>query len=302
MKSDISVEKTDEILNKIKKLSPSSIGVYVRCPLQFYWKSIEHIEDTSLEEEIQVNVIGNIVHKTLENFYNLFGNEIISPALFDEMYKKHFVICYRNALIDNGFKNGLPDTGFNYLNKTVIDSMLQSFIKAERKFLEDGNQLSIISTETEMEKEIDYQGYKVLLHGFADRIDKVGDEIRVIDYKTGKVNPYDVKINDKVVGITSMAEKSIQLMMYKYLYLHNNSNVNPDLIKPAIVGFQKLSHGLYNLEISDNHELSQSFEETCTRYINDFLAELFNKDIPFAQTDELKNCGFCHFKSICKRG
>lgn len=302
MKSDISVEKTDEILNKIKKLSPSSIGVYVRCPLQFYWKSIEHIEDTSLEEEIQVNVIGNIVHKTLENFYNLFGNEIISPALFDEMYKKHFATCYRNALIDNGFKNGLPDTGFNYLNKTVIDSMLQNFIKAERKFLEDGNQLSIISTETEMDKEIDYQGYKVLLHGFADRIDKVGNEIRVIDYKTGKVNPYDVKINDNVVGITSMAEKSIQLMMYKYLYLHNNSNVNPDLIKPAIVGFQKLSHGLYNLEISDNHELSQSFEETCTRYFNDFLAELFNKDIPFAQTDELKNCGFCHFKSICKRG
>ena len=302
IKSDITVKKTDEILNKIHKLSPSSIGVYVRCPLQFYWKNIEYIEDTSLEEEIQVNVIGNIVHKTLENFYNLFGNEIISPALFDEMYKKHFATCYRNALIDNGFKNGLPDTGFNYLNKTVIDSMLQNFVKAERKFLEDGNQLYIISTETEMEKELDYQGHKVVLHGFADRIDKVADEVRVIDYKTGKVDPNDLRINDKVVGITSMAEKSIQLMMYKYLYLNNNPKADPELIKPAIVGFQKLSHGLFNLEISDNHELSQSFEDTCTRYFNDFLSELFNKELPFTQTDELKNCNFCHFKSICKRG
>lgn len=302
LKSCISIEKSDEILNKIHKLSPTSIGCYVRCPLQYYWKNIEHIEDKSFEEEIQVNVVGSIIHATLDYYYKLFGNDIITLQLFNEMYNKHFKECYHKSLIDNGFANGLPDTGFNYLNKTVIDSMLDNFIKAERKFLEEGNTLSIIATETELEKEIDYQGHKVVLHGFADRIDRVGDEIRVIDYKTGKVNPYDVKINDKVVGITSMAEKSIQLLMYKYLYLHNNPNVNPELIKPAIVGFQKLSHGLYNLEINELHELSQSFENTCTQYFNDFLAELFNKDIPFAQTDELKNCSFCDFKSICKRG
>jgi hypothetical protein len=302
IKNNISVEKTDEILNEIKKLSPTSIGCYVKCPLQFYWKYIKHIDDKSLEEEIQVNVVGSIIHATLDYFYKLFGHDVISLALFDEMYNKHFKECYNKSLIDNDFANGLPDTGFNYLNKTVIDGMLKSFVMEERKFLKNGNQLSIISTETKIEKEIDYQGHKVVLHGIADRIDKVGNEIRVIDYKTGTVHSNDVKINDKVVGITSMAEKSIQLMVYKYLYLHNNPNVDPELIKPAIVGFQTLSHGLYNLEISDNHELSQSFEDTCTQYFNDFLAELFNKDIPFAQTDELKNCGFCNFKSICKRG
>jgi hypothetical protein len=302
IKNNISVEKTDEILNEIKKLSPTSIGCYVKCPLQFYWKYIKHIDDKSLEEEIQVNVVGSIIHATLDYFYKLFGHDVISLALFDEMYNKHFKECYNKSLIDNDFANGLPDTGFNYLNKTVIDGMLKSFVMEERKFLKKGNQLSIISTETKMEKEIDYQGHKVVLHGIADRIDKVGNEIRVIDYKTGTVHSNDVKINDKVVGITSMAEKSIQLMMYKYLYLHNNPNVDPELIKPAIVGFQTLSHGLYNLEISDNHELSQSFEETCTQYFNDFLAELFNKNIQFTQTDEIKNCGYCHFKSICKRG
>ena len=301
----IVVVKSDDVLNKIQKLSPTSIGCYVRCPLQFYWAKVEEIKDKTLEEEIQVNVIGNIIHKTLENFYNLFGHEIISLALFDEIYNKHFAECYHNALVDNGFKNGLPDTGFNCLNKTVIDSMLKNFIKQERKFLEEGNKMSIIDTEIELKKELDYQGHKVVLHGFADRIDKVGDEIRVIDYKTGKVNPYDVKINEKVSGITTMAEKAIQLMMYKYLYLKANSGhseVSEEKIKPGIIGFQKLSHGVYNLEISDAHELNASFEETCTRYFNEFLAELFDKDIPFAQTDDIKTCSFCDFKSICKRG
>lgn len=298
----IEIEKTDGILNKIEKLSPTSIGCYVRCPLQFYWTKIERIEDKSLEEEIQVNVIGSIIHATLDYFYKFFGkNEIISLTLFDEMYKKHFKECYHKSLIDNGFTNGLPDTGFNYLNKTVIDNMLRSFINEERKFLKEGNQLVIEATEIELNKEVDYQGHKVLLHGYADRIDRVGDIIRVIDYKTGKVNPYDVKINDKVVGITSMAEKSIQLMLYKYLYLHSHPDIAPNLIRPGIVGFQKLSDGLYNLEINDSHELSTSFVETCDRYFNEFLAEIFDKDIPFTQTEDTKSCSFCDFKDICKR-
>ncbi len=299
----IEVVKTDEILNKIQKLSPTSIGVYVRCPLQFYWKNIEKIEDKSPDEEIQVNVVGSIIHATLDYFYKLFNkNEIISLALFDEMYKKHFKECYHKSLIDNGFANGLPDTGFNYLNKTVIDNMLENFIRYEKKFLEEGIQMSIIDTEIELTKEVEYQGHKVLLHGFADRIDKVNEEIRVIDYKTGKVNPYDVKIGIKNDKITSMAEKSIQLLMYKYLYLHNHPEVKPELIQPGIVGFQKLSHGIYNLEINELHDLSSSFEATCDKYFNEFLEELFNKDIPFTQTEEVKNCSFCDFKSICKRG
>ena len=299
----IEVEKTDDILKKIEKLSPTSIGDYVRCPLQYYWKNIEKIVDKSPEEEIQVNVVGSIIHGTLDNFYQIFPkNELVSSALFDEMYKKHFQKSYRKSLIDNGFENGLPETGFNHLNKTVIESMLGNFIEFERKFLVEGNKFSIIDTETELTKEFNYSGNKVLLHGFADRIDKVGDEIRIIDYKTGKVHPNDVKINDKVVGITGMAEKSIQLMMYKYLYLSENSKVSEQQIKPGIIGFQKLSHGIYNLEISELHEMSTSFENTCEKYFNDFLAELFDKNRPFTQTEEVKNCSFCDFKSICKRG
>ena len=298
----IVVRKNDEMLDKIKKLSPTSIGVYVRCPLQFYWKNIEKIEDKSLDEEIQVNVVGSIIHGTLDYFYRYFGKEIISLGLFDEMYKKHFKECYDKSLEFNGFKKGLPETGFNYLNETVIESMLRNFIKYEREFLAAGNKMSIIDTEIELENEIEYQGHKVILHGFADRIDKVNDEIRVIDYKTGKVNPYDVKINDKVVGITEMAEKSIQLMIYKYLYLKEHRDIPDDKIKPGIVGFQKLSHGLYNLEISEAHELSKSFEETCDTYFKDLLAEIFNKDILFAQTEDVKSCSFCDFKNICKRG
>ena len=298
---NIEIEKTDEILGKITKLSPTSIGCYLRCPLQFYWKKIEGIEDKSPEEEVQMRDIGNIIHKTLDYFYKLFEDKVITLELFDAMYDKHFKECYRKSLIDNNFKNGLPETGFNYLTNTVIDGMIDSFIKMERKLLAENKRMSIVATEQELEKEVDYQGYKVILHGYADRIDKVNDVIRIIDYKTGKVDKTDVKITKTVDGITSMTEKSIQLLMYKYLYLHNHPEVAPELIQPGIIGFQKLSHEIFNLEIDNEHELSKSFEATCDQYFNDLLAAIFDKSTPFQQTDDLKSCKHCDFKSLCKR-
>ena len=297
----ISITKTDGILNKIKSLSPSSIGVYTKCPLKFYFKNVENIKDELPEEAIGANDLGNVVHATLQYFYELFGNEEISLKLFDEMYKKHFDECYHKALKDKGFANGWPDYGFNYLGKTVVESMLKNFIKVERQMLEDGNRLSIITLEKELEKIVDIQGYKVKLHGFADRIDKVNGDIRVIDYKTGNVDLSDVNIGKDNDSITSMKEKSIQLLMYKYLYLQENKGISPDQVKPGIVGFKRLSHGLFNLNIAKEHELNTDFEGCCTRYFDDFLAELFNKDIPFTQCDDTNPCNICDFQSICKR-
>ena len=92
------------------------------------------------------------------------------------------------------------------------------------------------------------------------------------------------------------------MLIYKYLFLQGNPSINADNVNPGIIGFQKLSHGVYALEIDESHDLSKSFEENCTSYFNDFLSGLFNKNTPFAQTDELKNCSFCDFKNICKRG
>ena len=300
-RESISIAKTDEMLNKIDTLSPTVIGMYTKCPLKYYWSKIEHIEDETPDEEIQANKMGDIVHATLQFFYEKFGNEEITLDLFDKMYKKYFDECYHKALKEKNFADGLPDSGFNYLSETIIKSMLDGFIKNERNFLAAGNKLSIISVETELKKTFDIQGHKVLLHGYADRIDRVNGQIRVIDYKTGKVDDKDLEITADNTSITAMKEKSIQLLMYKYLYLQENKGVAPEQVKPGIVGFLKLSHGVFDLNIDEHHELNTDFEGCCTRYFEDLLAEMFNKDIPFAQCEDTDPCKICDFKNICNR-
>jgi ATP-dependent helicase/DNAse subunit B len=179
--------------------------------------------------------------------------------------------------------------------------MLDGFINKEREFLKNGNELSIISVEKELQKIVDIQGHKVKLHGYADRIDRVNGDIRVIDYKTGKVDDKDVDIEIDDTSIKSMKSKSIQLLMYKYLYLQENHGISPDKIKPGIVAFLRLSHGIFELNIADAHELRQSFEDTCARYFDELLTEMFNTDIPFSQCADTDPCKICDFKNICKR-
>ncbi len=300
-RESISIAKTDEMLKKITRLSPTVISHYTNCPLKFYWADVERINDETPDEEIQANKMGDIVHATLQFFYEKFKNEEITLDFFDEMYKKHFDECYRKALKEKNFADGLPDSGFNYLSETIIKSMLDGFIKNERKFLAAGNKLSIISVETELKKTFDIQGHEVLMHGYADRIDKVNGDIRVIDYKTGKVADDDLKITADDTSITSMEDKSIQLLMYKYLYLQENKGVSPEQVKPGIVGFLKLSHGIFDLDIDEKHELNADFEGCCNRYFNELLSEMFNKDIPFAQCEGTDPCKICDFKNICNR-
>jgi len=308
-RSEISIEKTPEMLEKIKEFSPTSIGTYVRCPLQYYFKYIEGISDKSIDEEIQVNIIGSIIHKVLEIFYGEFENKTITSELFESVYNQYFNQCYEKALDENGFHSGLPETGFNYLSKTVIDNMLANYFKEAKSFIKEEEaknanyDFSMIHMEKELSHCFDIQGKSIKLKGFADRIDKLNGKTRIIDYKTGKVNKTDVKIGASQTVLTLMAEKSIQLLVYKYLYLVENhdKHLNPDDIEPGIIGFQKLSNGIFSLDTSSNDELNDDFMTNSEKYFVRFFEEVLNQEIPFSQTDKEQNCRFCDFRNICKK-
>ena len=49
-----------------KGLSPSALSTYLNCPLKYYLRYIAQIEDNSVEEDTGVNVIGTIIHDSLE--------------------------------------------------------------------------------------------------------------------------------------------------------------------------------------------------------------------------------------------
>ena len=304
----ISVDKDDTMLKKITKLSPTSISTYLRCSLQYYWKYIMNINCDEVNEEIQMNVIGSIIHNTLDELYRNFGNEIVTESKFLEVRNQYLDKCYRNALRNNNFRNGLPKTGFNSIIASVIDTMISRFLDNEHNIVKE-NSLRILCTE----KELSFHLNNVELHGFADRIDLLNDKLRVIDYKTGSVNPYDVSISANAKQLQDMHDKSIQLIMYKYLFIKMlNSNalgldealiahIEEENIVPGIIALQKMSNGVFELKVN-NADLANDFEAQCDIMFEQLISDIFDKNNPFTQTDDTKVCGYCSFRNICKRG
>ena len=304
----ISVDKDDTMLKKITKLSPTSISTYLRCSLQYYWKYIMNINCDEVNEEIQMNVIGSIIHNTLDELYRNFGNEIVTESKFLEVRNQYIDKCYQNALRNNNFRKGLPKTGFNSIIASVIDTMISRFLDNEHNIVKE-NSLRILCTE----KELSFHLNNVELHGFADRIDLLNDKLRVIDYKTGSVNPYDVSISANAKQLQDMHDKSIQLIMYKYLFIKMlNSNtlgfdkaliahIEKENIVPGIIALQKMSNGVFELKVN-NADLANDFEAQCDIMFEQLISDIFDKNNPFTQTDDTKVCGYCSFRNICKRG
>ena len=304
----ISVDKDDTMLKKITKLSPTSISTYLRCSLQYYWKYIMNINCDEVNEEIQMNVIGSIIHNTLDELYRNFGNEVVTESKFLEVRNQYLDKCYQNALRNNNFRNGLPKTGFNSIIASVIDTMISRFLDNEHNIVKE-NSLRILCTE----KELSFHLNNVELHGFADRIDLLNDKLRVIDYKTGSVNPYDVSISGNAQQLQDMHDKSIQLIMYKYLFIKMlNSNalgldgaliahIEEENIVPGIIALQKMSNGVFELKVN-NADLANDFEAQCDIMFEQLISDIFDKNNPFTQTDDTKVCGYCSFRNICKRG
>lgn len=311
----IEAKKTDEVYDKIIKklsfvsedkksgLSPTSISCYLKCPLKFYLKYIEKINDDIPQELIQSNVIGTIIHAALENLYKYFGSDDITLEKYQEIYDKHFNDALKKALADNNFPNGLPHSGFNYLSSKMMDKMIENFIKQEIKFLKANKTMKIIGLEENLFASIYVPEHKtnVNLTGNADRIDQVGNTIRIIDYKSGSVNDSDVVIKKNVNELKDLSEKSLQLLIYKYLYKKAHNDIAADDIEPGIIGLRKISKGIFSLSNNSSLFIGEDLIEDFESKLSAIYNEILDKDIPFRQTEDENKCLNCSFVDICKR-
>ena len=321
----LSAQKTnalDRLHNLIeeKGLSPSALSTYINCPLKYYLRYIAQIEDNSVEEDTGVNVIGTIIHDTLEFLFADYlpkdgATQIIDKALFDKVIKPQWEQKLELSIAKN-LPNGLPDVGFNYLNRVTIEQQLKNYLNYTAKQLGNST-LTLLETEGELKAKLETSQCDCIFYGRTDRIDQYDGLIRVIDYKTGHVGNADLRIpvrhqsESDLDYLKQIPEKALQLLIYKYLYLKENPTITPEQVTAAIHGLKyahNIEFGLMKASpTKSDTDADPGFLEDST-FIPDMeallgavVSEMLDTDIPFVQAEDDKKCRYCDFKLICKR-
>ena len=311
------IPKTPEILQRLDELfaqstSASMLKKFTSCPLDFYFRYIMDFgEAEDIEEDIEHSTFGTFIHDTLEELYTPFarfdkeGNakspaprnitslDIDSmmkqfPVILEQKFREHFNNDERS------FKQGK-----NLLSFKMAKELTKRFLKSEKAFLEEQTEpVFIESLEREYVSTIEVAVFgekkKVRLRGFIDRIDSIGDRVRIIDYKTGKVQAADVKFltrsKENLLTKSMQSKKHVlQLLMYAYMYRDQHNVVS----EPSIISFVSGKNQPFALEINKGTSLDEVLDDFPAA-IGEFLEEIYDQDAPFAHNDQPFNyCNYC---------
>ncbi len=292
----IQIQKNDDVLSKLKELaihglSPSALTSYIRNPLDFYYKYVLGIRETDeVEETIAANTLGTVIHNTLENFYKPLETKFLTIAELGKMKDRV------DDEIRNQFKkeySALNITqGKNLLIFEVAKRYIFNFLKSEEKLLNSGAQLKIISIESSLKAplHIPELDFSIYIKGKVDRIDELNGQLRVIDYKTGKVTKNDVVLMDwDVVTDDYKYSKIIQVLAYAYMW--NNGTPVTRAFEGGIISFKNLQQGFLKFGTKEsirskaNHEITDEVFDEYTLQLKKLILEIFNVRVPFIEKE-----------------
>lgn len=306
------IVKNDEVLAALellcaKGISPSALNAYINCTLQFYFRYVARLsESDEIEETIEAGTFGSAVHYMLEKLFKPLEGQTVQPADFDRMYEK--VSDLTEEAFRHFLKNGDLQHGKNHLLMRVASKLIENFLRSEKKRMVEGKQTGSVTQILALEKEVSYD-FKlqlndrkkiVKLKGKVDRIENTDHELLVIDYKTGRIDGKELRV-DNVSDLISdpFLAKSFQLLMYSYIYARSTGAT--ENVISAIYPFKKLSEGLMRLKYAGSEILTS---ETFTQFeaqVQILLMQILDPKTAFKKTDDPKRCRFCEFISLCRR-
>lgn len=326
------IEKTDEVIDLLKSnlenrgLSPSAMVQFATCSLQYYYSYVLNLrKEKQYEDEMGADVFGTWVHKVLENVDKAILEQ---HAGWVDQSNVDTLIDGLDTLLDEAMaeiqeREGVfeMEKGFNFVLKEVAKTLLVSYYQAERTWNTD--RIQLLDTEMDLATLVtvtfEGQPFSVKMKGRVDRLDRVGQVYRIIDYKTGKVESKDLSI-----GKTTLKEelesddlkgKLLQLWLYKFLLAQSvEQQVNPLFagldwktlhVEPGIISFRNLGAKVLSVANAglwfEEGQSMEAFVGDSKQLIQTWVERILDRTKPFEKTKDVDSCQYCDFKVICHR-
>ena len=305
--------KTPAIIERIQQylaqaVSASALKKYLSCPLDFYYRYVvEFGEEDEVEEDLAQHTFGSLIHNCLEELYlphaqRLKNGDLVQPppgpltekdvakmiAQYPEVLRKQFLDYFdQNEQLFSKGKNRLSFEMALDLTKEILLKEL-SFVKSltEPLFIEqlEGR------FELELSFEIHQQTVPIKFVGYIDRIDRIGEHYRVIDYKSGKVDAKDVKISAKNDALTNLSipKHTLQLSLYCLFFQEKFGFIPQEARIESLINRENN----FTLNFEQHPDLS-AIPELINEGLTELLTELLDPNITFGHNTDSKYCQFC---------
>lgn len=300
--------KDESIIHKISEISskgfsPSALNKYRNCPLKYYYENVLGIQESdAVSEDLERNELGSYIHAVLENIYSQDKGKPVSAEMLQQSLDN--IETLLGQVLEQQFNHGRSHIGCNHYLESVAKMQITKFLKTEIEQLKQGIPITIIGLEEKLAHqlniEIDGQPYRATIAGIADRIDKWKETIRIIDYKSGKVNSRDLMVKDAEPDWAKVPDKWFQVMLYTWLFQHTHHTDTPHL-----AGIYPLGHlgaefmpAQWEKDTFLTAEHLSSFE----KMLQHLVGEILNPKISFYPNFNPKNstCQYCTFLETCQ--
>jgi RecB family exonuclease len=263
------IYKTPEVLRFLKshRFSATSLALYRSCPLKFYYTYVRKFPEPERElDSADMREISNAYHKSLKNLYDAG----ISATSEEYLPKMREFFNKEISLLDYFTKNAV-----GMFELAALLDRFKTLAKHERARIEAGAKIHWA------EKPVSCTIQGVHFRGYIDRIDLVPGGYALIDYK--------YKTIDKVNTKTHFDRLDLQLPLYA-------------LMIEATEGFTPIE--LLWCDIKGDKGFMPAFDPGRMKefrvYLGELLANIFYEGAPFDGAKDRKECGRCHYTTICK--
>jgi len=283
--------KTEEVMLQLKNFSEngfsaSSFSSFLRSPKDFFVNNVLRIyQMDDVEENIEANTLGNVIHKTLEELYKPYINNILNHEILQK-----FILSFQSELEKQFlaiFKDGDLTSGKNLIAFEMSKKLIIDFLNKEKEAIENGDEIILLACEKSFKIELidERFPFPVYLKGNIDRIEKRNGVINIIDYKTGTVKPEQLVLSEinKETIFFFFLEKIMQLLCYCLLIRHNDYLIED--LQAGIVSFKSLKN--YMILLNDkvdklnNNLIGQELLEIFDAQLKNMVWEILNPETPF---------------------
>lgn len=322
----ISIDKTAEVLRALEEFvigsdgkstrafSPSVLNAYLDCGLKFYFQEIAGIrEKDEISEEVDASVFGNIAHYSMEFLYSGFKErkkrDTLEAGDFEDL-KKNWVFPAVEKGIRKFYQLEENTDTRRSGQLAIVRDVMQKYLGRILELDEADAPFTILAMEKKYQASVFLEdGRKLGLKGFIDRVDRKGETIRLIDYKSGKDEKNFAGIENLFDREQAKRNKAaFQTLFYGLLYQSAHpENALP--LKPALFNFRQIFSEDFNpyLQLKTGRGHSEEvqdyghFAEEYQSHLQGTLEDLYDAQMPFSQTEVIEKCEYCAYKGICGR-